>query len=121
MPGVSHVSDTYRREVDIPFRSNSNPDLRDNTGVGTDIGACRSSGGTARRGRAVTFRSCSEVAQGICAVAPARGAHEVQSALCEQKLATVSPDRGVGEGQPESGAPVDSSAPCRSGFVSECV
>ena len=64
------VSDTYRREVDIPFRSDSNPDLRDSTGVGTDIGACRSSGGTARRGRAVTFRSCSEVAQGICAVEP---------------------------------------------------
>ena len=28
--------------------------------------------------------------------------------------------QGVGEGQPESGAPVDSSAPCRSGFVSVC-
>ena len=69
------VSDTYRREVDIPFRSDSNPDLRDSTGVGTDIGACRSSGGTARRGRAVTFRSCSEVAQGICAVEPHVDAH----------------------------------------------
>ena len=30
------VSDTYRREVDIPFRLDSNPHLRDSMGVGTD-------------------------------------------------------------------------------------
>ena len=47
------VSDTYRREVGIPFRLDSNPNLRDSMGVGTDIGVYRSSGGTARRGRAV--------------------------------------------------------------------
>ena len=64
-PERETVSDTYRREVGIPFRLDSNPNLRDSMGVGTDIGACRSSGGTARRGRAATFGSCSEVARRV--------------------------------------------------------
>ena len=33
-----HVSDRYRREVDIPFRLDSNPHLRDSMGVGTKQG-----------------------------------------------------------------------------------